>query len=172
MSEQRQIEDLLAKQACTELVYTIARGIDRLDADLVRSAFHPDGVLDFGYFSGRIDEFLPWVMGLLPTMKRTQHVIGNVLIRISGDTAAGESYVTAYHDMAKNGQEITMIAGGRYLDQFERRAGAWKLTRRTFISDWNAEQPLTDAWDRSPGAKRHFGRRGSEDPSCRHFAGI
>lgn len=38
------VDDLLDKQAIGEVVLRYCRGIDRLDLDLVRSAYHCDGV--------------------------------------------------------------------------------------------------------------------------------
>jgi hypothetical protein len=165
--EQALMRELIDKNACRELVYRLARGIDRTDEALIRSVFHPDAIVDFGYFKGRVDEFVPWVLQLLPTMKRTQHCICNVLVDLAGDVAHGESYVLAFHDLVKDGKDVTMTFGGRYLDRFERRQGVWKNAGRTVLSDWNAVVPTTDAWDRSPGVARHFGRRGLEDLSYR-----
>ncbi|MER2157629.1 nuclear transport factor 2 family protein, partial [Rhodococcus sp. (in: high G+C Gram-positive bacteria)] len=40
----RALQDLIDKQAIREVVLTYCRGIDRLDFDLVRSAYHPDAI--------------------------------------------------------------------------------------------------------------------------------
>ncbi|HXC39107.1 MAG TPA: nuclear transport factor 2 family protein [Burkholderiales bacterium] len=164
--EQSLIRELLDKQACAELVYTLARGIDRMDEELIRSVFHADAVVDFGHFRGTAGEFVRWVMALLPSMKRTQHCICNQLIEVRGDVAHGESYVVAVHDMAGD-KDMTMTFGGRYIDRFERRNGVWKNARRVVVSDWTSLVPSTDSWDRSPAAPRIFGRRDREDPSYR-----
>ena len=39
------IEELAARAAIEDALLTYCRGVDRLDADLVRSAFHDDAVL-------------------------------------------------------------------------------------------------------------------------------
>ena len=39
------------------------------------------------------------------------------------------------------------LYGGRYLDEFERREGEWRIARRTYVMDWKlprAEQPSID----------------------------
>jgi hypothetical protein len=165
--ERRALRELVAKNACRELVYRIARGIDRMDAALIRSAFHEDATIDYGYFKGSVDDFVAWLWKVLPRMKRTQHCICNVLIELDGDVAHGESYVLAFHDLSKKGEELTTTFGGRYIDRFERRNGVWKNASRTTVSDWNAVVPTSDAWDRSPAGTRHFGRRDAEDVSYR-----
>ena len=52
------LETLLAKQEIGDVIYRYARGIDRLDFDLVRSCYHPDAVDDHGAFKGNVDEFI------------------------------------------------------------------------------------------------------------------
>jgi hypothetical protein len=165
------LDILLSKQACTELVYTLARGLDRCDRDMLQSVFHPDATDDHGGFKGTAAEFVDWVVGLLPTMERTQHLIGNVLIDVAGDHAVGEACFMANHDMMNaDGKPIRMIAAGRYLDRFERRDGVWKISHRHAVYDWNANLDRTDNWDRSPGSPRVFGERGTGDPIYAHRA--
>ncbi|WP_439533801.1 nuclear transport factor 2 family protein [Polymorphobacter sp.] len=159
------LQTLLDKQACTELVYRFARGLDRADEAMIRDVFHPDATDDHGGFKGNVDEFCAWVMPVLKTMERTQHVIGNVLVDVAGDTARAESYFVAYHDMADAaGAPIRMTVAGRYLDRFERRGGSWRISHRQFVSDWSASDPRSDIFDRSPASPRHFGQRSPADP--------
>jgi hypothetical protein len=162
---------LVDKQACTELVFLLARAIDRCDEALMRSLFHPDATDDHGLFTGSASGFVDWVLPLLATMKRTQHCISNVLIELDGDHARGESYFVAHHTVsAENGSEAFSIAAGRYLDRFERRGGAWRFAHRLAVYDWSASGASTDAWNRaSPGAWT-FGQRGQDDASYAHFA--
>lgn len=162
----KEVQELLDKQACSELVYKMQRGLDRMDADLIRSVFHPDGVIDLGGFKGNIDEFIKWVMGVLPTMKRTHHHIGNQLIEVNGDTAHCESYLIATHDMTKDGKDWTYVLCARYLDRFERRNGVWKNAHRKLVSDCIAEGPSLDAAARA-GSPRTWGTRDKSDPSYR-----
>jgi hypothetical protein len=163
------IDALLAKQACTELVYQLARGLDRCDEGLLRSVFHPDATDDHGGFKGSANDFVGWALGALATMERTQHLIGNVLVEVVGDRAIGEAYFVANHDMHDaEGRAVRMIAAGRYLDRFERREGVWKIAHRHAVYDWNANLDRTDNWDRSPTSPREFGRRGGGDPIYVH----
>ena len=41
MDVHAQLERLLAKEQVTEALLAYARGVDRLDLDLIRSVFHP-----------------------------------------------------------------------------------------------------------------------------------
>ena len=170
-SREQRISDMLDKQDCTELVHRMARAIDRCDGELVNQLFHPDATDDHGSYKGTAKEFVPWVMEVLKGMHRTQHMIGNVLIRLDGDTAYGESYFIAHHAIpAEDGTDNFMIAAGRYLDRFERRDGEWRMAHRGAVYDWSSISPSTDIWDRAAMADYSFGARGKADPSYAHFA--
>lgn len=153
-----------AKQDCADLVYKLARGVDRCDRDLLLSVFHPDATDDHGQFKGTAVEFVDWVLPVVKTMDRTQHFIGNVLVDVDGDQAWGESYFIANHDMkGPQGDPIRYVVSGRYLDRFECRNGEWRIAHRGCVFDWNATHPQTDAWDRQNGPRR-YGQRDRTDP--------
>ncbi|MGB3807057.1 MAG: nuclear transport factor 2 family protein [Erythrobacter sp.] len=169
-STQDRLAAMLDKQDCTELVHRMARAIDRCDAELVGELFHPDATDDHGGFKGSAKDFVPWVMEVLGTMTRTQHVIGNVLIELDGDHARGESYFIAHHAIpGEDGSDTFMIAAGRYLDRFERRDGTWKISHRGAVYDWSSAAPLSDIWDRPAMEEYSFGERGKADPSYPHL---
>ena len=166
------IAAMLDKQDCAELVHRLARAIDRCDADLVAQVFHPDATDDHGGYKGTARDFIPWVMDVLAGMRRTQHMIGNILIELDGDRAYGETYFIAHHSLPKDdGPDTFMVAAGRYLDRFERRDGAWKIAHRGAVYDWSTAAPSSDIWDREAMPAYSFGARGTADPSYSHFAG-
>ena len=167
------LEIMADKLECMELIARLAKGIDRCDADMVRACFHPDATDDHGAFKGAAEEFIEWVMPLLHSMKRTQHVIGQTLMEVNGDKAAGESYFLAHHNIETPDGEIFMIAAGRYLDTFERRDGTWKISHRHAIYDWNSTVPSTDNWDRDdPDNPSVYGIRGTDDASYPHLQSV
>ena len=47
------IDELLAKQEIRDALMRYSRGIDLLDPDLVKSAYHPDAYDDHGTFKGQ-----------------------------------------------------------------------------------------------------------------------
>lgn len=170
----RRAEDRLAalldKQDCADVVHRMARAIDRCDGELVGELFHPDATDDHGGYKGSAKDFVPWVMEVLSTMTRTQHVIGNILIELDGDHARGESYFIAHHTIpGEDGSDTFMIAAGRYLDRFERRDGVWKLSHRGAVYDWSSAAPSSDIWDRPAMEGYSFGNRGQTDPSYAHL---
>ena len=52
-----ELENTIAELAIRRKLMIYARGIDRLDPDLVRSAFHPDAVLVYGQ-QGTVESFV------------------------------------------------------------------------------------------------------------------
>lgn len=159
------VDELLAKHACMELVYRLARGLDRCDEGELRSVFHADATDDHGLFKGSAAEFVDWVLPQLRAMERTQHLIGNVLIDVAGEKAWGESYFVASHDLLDaGGQQLRYVASGRYLDHFEKRDGEWRIAHRGCVYDWSDSGPRREAWDRTAPGPRRFGTRGMQDP--------
>jgi len=137
------VDDLLAKQEIQDVIYRYARGIDRLDFDLVRSCYHPDAFDDHGMFQGNVDAFIEYVEDFLPRYVVTQHFMGNLLIEVDGDSARAETYAVAYHrkELA-DGSGKDDVFGIRYVDRFERRAGEWKIAHRVVASEWRRVDPV------------------------------
>ena len=164
------LSELVDKADCTDLVMRIARAIDRCDAVLLASLFHPDATDDHGLFTGTATDFIAFVMPLLATMKRTQHVLGQTLVELDGDRAASETYFVAHHTLAGPEGDIFMLAAGRYLDRFERRDSAWKISHRHAVYDWNSAAPSTDSFDRANPGNWAYGVSGKDDRSYAHLA--
>ena len=91
------LDTLLAHHEITQVIYRYARGIDRLDFDLVRSCYHPDAYDDHGTMKGDVDTFIEGCRRFLPRFEATQHFMGNLLIEVDGDRARAETYAVAYH---------------------------------------------------------------------------
>ena len=97
-------------------------------------------------------------------MRDTQHLVGNIEVQVSGDSATAESYVYAHHTIAAGDQLVELIVGGRYLDRFTQRDGLWRIAHRTELLDWGRNVPITERWfeENNELAK---GRRDRQDHS-------
>jgi hypothetical protein len=158
------LSELADRAAIHDCIANYMRGQDRLDADLQKSSFHPDATVDYGFWSGGGHEFVVFAQRLLANYPATWHMIGQSLIEIDGDAAAGEIYFHAWHRRdAGDGLQDLQISG-RYLDRYERRQGSWAIAHRREIVDWTRTDPAADDWlARTPAALR--GGRGGADPS-------
>jgi hypothetical protein len=129
------------RREITDALHRYCRGIDRMDADLIRSAYHSDGYDDHGdAFRGHVEDYITWVLQVLSErFDSTMHTLSNISIDEDGGTASVESYLIAYH-VTRGGGSLKVF-GARYLDRFEDRPGAgWRITHRTLVSEWQTEQ--------------------------------
>ena len=130
------VQALVDKQAILEVIYRYCRGADRLDAELMRSAYHDDGFDDHGHIKASRDEYVETVMGVLrERYLSTSHTIGNVLVELDGDTARSEAYYIAVHTHEPDGVLTQDTVYGRYIDRFERRDGRWAIAHRAVVID-------------------------------------
>jgi hypothetical protein len=125
---------LAARQEILDCLQRYARGLDRLDEWLIRSAFHPDAIDQHGPVNGGVDDFLAYWLPMQPEREVCQHHITNHSVEVDGDTAHAETY---FLYVGKHFGDPTMVvSGGRYVDRFERRDGAWRIAFRVVISEW------------------------------------
>jgi hypothetical protein len=159
------LQAMLDKHQLHELVLTYCRASDRRDFALIRTLYHDDAIDDHGaMFSGPVDEFVAWLPGAMAQFEATQHSISNALFEVEGDRANGEIYALAYHRThPPDAQEI--VIGGRYLDRYERRNGAWKFVHRSLALDWCNVRAVDPAAYRQFAAGAALGRPGADDPS-------
>ncbi len=148
-------------QAIRDVVACYCRGIDRLDFDLVRRAYHPDGVDHHTGFDGTVDEYISWVSRSLDYLAGTTHFIGNHHVDFVGDDIAiSETYVMATH-WGKPGtdERANFTTGARYVDLMERRDGRWAIAERWAVREWT--RPDVFVAPEQPGPR---GTRNADDP--------
>jgi hypothetical protein len=156
------LADLLSEREIRDVVARYARGIDRLDLELVRGCYWPDATDVHGPFAGSRDEFVAWVGPLLQRHTMTMHHLANVLVDLRGETAVVETYGVAYHSGEPAGDlRWNYAAGFRYADRFEHRQGAWRIADRVTVVEW------VTPWHSDRDRTAVFGglaRRGGDDP--------
>lgn len=162
----RIVEELADREAIRECLYRYSRGVDRLDADMIRSAYWPDVVDTHLEFKGNAEEFIAWSFPIMGMMDQTMHMIANVLICLDRDKADVESYFYGYHRVTMNDRKIDVIGAGRYLDKFEKRDDEWRIAERLVMTDWFRQYDDSADWDAGLlGQKVDLGSRMPDDPS-------
>lgn len=137
------VAELLAKQDIADVIHRYARGIDRMDWDLVRSCYHPDAYDDHGAMKGTVEEFIADGAAFLPKFVATMHFMGNMLIEVDGDVARAETYAIAYHrEELADGAGRDDVWGIRYVDRFEQRDGRWAIAHRVVAQEWRRVDPV------------------------------
>jgi len=163
---QEAIDRALSRQALHELMMAYARGVDRSDEELLRSIFHDDAVVVTGVVNGSGAEFARQVTAhVRANLVRCFHSIANEWYQVAGDRAVGECYAIA--TSTEGGQDT--ITGGRYVDEFERRDGAWKILSHTFVCDYTITLPASHQTDGMYAALGTRGCYGRDDPVYRFW---
>jgi hypothetical protein len=138
---------LLDRQAIVDCIHRYARGVDRRDEELLRSAYHRDAVEDHGAYIGPVDGLVPFLDQVHAPFAASQRYVTNVSVDIDGDTAHAESYWLCV--LRPESPDDAMMSGGRYLDRVERREGGWRIARRVVVIDW---QGTLRGFSSGPGA--------------------
>jgi hypothetical protein len=159
-----EIHDLAARRDITDAVQRYMRGLDRLDAELQRSAFHDDAWVDCGLMAGPVDDFVTFAQDLLASMDATQHLLAQVRIEMHNATSAsGECYFQAWHGSRDEaGAPHDLFVSGRYIDEYACKNGEWKIAKRKLITDWVKDDPANHDFFAANPTTNRSGRRGED----------
>jgi SnoaL-like domain len=86
------VRELTDRAEIHECMMRYARGMDRRDREILRSAYHDGAVDDHVGFVGEVDDFIDWAFAYHGTQTRYQHYLVNHTAEITGDTAHAETY--------------------------------------------------------------------------------
>ncbi len=140
---EKTIRELSDRQQILDCIHRYCHGMDRLDRELVLSAYHEDAWDDHGTICAPAAEFVDF------TMKRHRdylshthhHLTMNHRCELDGDIAHATTYfLYSLTPKSKPGDETpvqVMLCGGRYMDRFERRNGKWAIADRVCLMEWN-----------------------------------
>jgi len=153
MSEENPgLQELLDKQACTDLLARYASALEWADEQALSEVFFADAQVDYGFFKGRGDQFVPAMMAQIRACLRTWHNNGPPLLRIDGDEAQAETHGTGATIVEiDGGRTVTSLLGGRDLDRLERRNGAWGIAKRVYVVDWHTTVERDTSAEALPG---------------------
>lgn len=149
-----ELEILLAERAIERVLTSYCRGVDRRDAELVRSVYHDDAIEDHGgAYVGGPDGYVEWLMRRVRYFAGTMHNLNNIWITVHGARANVESYCTAHHVRPSDGGDPTLDTFAcRYIDRFENRPGAgWRIAHRIVVREWRMCRPLLPESKQPPG---------------------
>ncbi len=134
------LEELLDKQDIYECLVRQSRASDRGDRELFLSGFHPDAVIAAGPFVGGPQDLVDWAEDFqAKTYSSTFHKLMQQSCDIDGDTAHTETYY--FFVGCLHGGETNLLAGGRYIDRFEKRDGVWGMVMRNNFVEWTSVVP-------------------------------
>lgn len=126
----QQISD---REEIRDLAMRYCHGVDRLDPDVMKSAYWPDAVDDHGNFVGNAHEFVDYCMVAHLRWTWTMHSIFTHQIELDADGvhARGEIYNITNLCRADTGDIDTWY--GRYLDRYQKRGDEWRIIHRVCV---------------------------------------
>lgn len=158
-----EIRDLAARRDIERAVQNYMRGLDRLDYDLLRSAFHDDAFVDAGLSSGGPDPYCKFCIEFLGQLGASHHLLGQIRIEMHDhENASGECYFQAWHEsFGEDGHSRDLFIAGRYIDEYSCKNGEWRIQKRRLITDWVTDLPADHTFFANPAIPR--GKRHGED---------
>lgn len=144
------LQELSDREAIRDVALRYCRGIDRLDVELVKSAYWPEAIDEHGTFVGNGHEFAAYCMTAHERWSWTMHSIFNHAIELDdADHARGEIHNITSLCRADDGVIDTWY--GRYLDRYERRGEQWRIAHRVCVhhgTSTTSAPPMQIAWER------------------------
>lgn len=109
-----------------------ARAMDDRDWAALADILAEDAQGDFG--TGRLEgstAIIAMIRGFLDSCGPTQHLLGNVVIDVTDDTAVSRAYIRDVHLNSAADPSTRFYTIGDYHDTWQRRRdGSWRLTER------------------------------------------
>ena len=148
-------EELLAREHIRNVIYSYCRAVDSRDWDAVRACFASNATISHGSYSGPVDKFLDFAVGILEKMDETLHSVGGISIAFEDGIAKTNATYNSFHHIPgkyekvgpvpTDGVDTDWIVAGRYCDTLERFDGVWKITKRQAYNDWTRREPSSKA---------------------------
>jgi len=137
-------EQLSDLECIRDAALRYCRGVDRLDVDLMKSAYWPDAIDDHGVFVGSGSDFCELCMKGHDRYRSTSHCIFNHAIELERDDvhARGEIYHVAY--LFRKDEDVLDTWHGRYLDAYEKRGGEWRILERVCVHEGSYSRVLAN----------------------------
>ena len=122
---------LADEREIARLIANYAKGCDTRNGELFAAQFIEEGVLELAGRETVGRHRLAKIPDMLKAYQLTYHMVHNVLIDVTGDTATGEVYSASHHlrpiEKASLSDRVMYIT---YRDNYVRTGGGWKIARR------------------------------------------
>jgi hypothetical protein len=125
------IELLLAEREIHRALVRFARAMDEREWSALDAIVMEDATADLGTgpLRGRA-AIVAQMRSFLDACGPTQHLLGNALIDVDGDTAQSRIYVSDMHLGSGERSRLTFSTLGDYHDRWRREGGVWRIAHR------------------------------------------
>ena len=121
------IEQLCAIEACREAARRYSYGLDRLDGDVMKSAYWPEAIDEHGRYNGNAWDFCDYCVGSHDKWTWTMHSIYNHRVEIDADGVHGRGEAYCVTHLFDEDERQLSTWYGRYQDTYECRDGEWRI---------------------------------------------
>ena len=122
---------LADEREIARLVHNYAKGCDTRDGELFAAQFTEDAVLELAGRETVGRERLAKIPSMLNQYHLTYHMVHNLLIDVTGDTATGEVYSASHHLRPIEKDQLSdRVMYITYRDAYVRAAEGWRIARR------------------------------------------
>lgn len=125
------MEQIIAHHDIARLITEFARAMDERDWARIAEIFAPDAVANYG------EGPLAGSAAIIASIRRyldicgpTQHLLGNLIVDIDGDSAKSRCYVSDMHIGLGERAHLTFATLGDYHDQWRKINGQWHMVER------------------------------------------
>lgn len=129
------IQEISDRLEIRDLITRYTRAVDTRSFDDLDHVFTDDAILDYSTVDGPVAllaEARAWVVQGLAGFKAYQHTIGQVDIRLDGDSARATAYFINPLIMdAGDGTDAIIEVGGYYHHELVRTPDGWRSARMT-----------------------------------------
>ena len=131
MMNLQEISDRLEIQ---QLMIDYANALDRRDFDAMDVVFTPDAYIDYrsmGGVDGKYPEIKKWLNSALERFPNFYHLMGNIEVKITGDTA--KTKTACFNPMQMklpDGRTQVFLLGLWYTDKVVRTPKGWRIAER------------------------------------------
>lgn len=125
------IEALLAERSIYRNLVAFARAMDERDWASFTEFTKVDMTADLGRgeIAGR-ENIVAFMRSFLDKCGATQHLLGNVIVDVNGDSATSSADVCDMHLGCGNKADMTFHTLGRYYDHWQKVDECWLMVRR------------------------------------------
>ncbi|CAN5390506.1 hypothetical protein BH09PSE5_BH09PSE5_31040 [soil metagenome] len=187
-SIEERTRDALDRQDIRDVLVRWNRALDRGDVSMMASTYCADAYDDHGkqQYRSADEAAADYITRHVSLARRTMHTTVQEYIELDADVALCESYAITYlvtdrvpsleapTRLAEGIDELLVTVGIRYIDQFKRVEGNWKIARRKMILEWRTfgdSVPLGfDVSDQKIGFSRQLAYHGSRSPADPSYA--
>jgi ketosteroid isomerase-like protein len=125
------LTQLLDERDIARRLMAFARGMDARDWAAVRSLLADDAGAEFGRGPEvGADRIVESIREFLDVCGPTQHLLGNIVVDVDGDTALSHAYVSDMHLGSGAHATTTFSTLGEYHDTWRRIDGQWLIVHR------------------------------------------